>query len=389
MTRPLLALMLVSLPFVFGPDNQVVEGVLGYRAWNFYNLLFFYAYLRVEREEQVRWIIQILTGIGLVVAAYGIYQFIQGPEKYLTSPEALARHEYSIYYAPGGEGKFAGIVFRPYSTLNSAGALGGTLAGLIILALFLLLDANRRGLFGRALDLATLGSMWICLILSGSRGAIVIFVVGVLALFVFRRRVAVVLVVALLAGVGLSVVNTMTESAILQRLESLDPTGEAAKYESYGPRLLATWGGISYMWDFGYPLGIGLGTTGVGVPTVKILGAQEFRGQAVDSEYGRAAIEMGGVGLILILYLVGSLVVSTVRAGLALRGTRYGEMASALAALLLGYLPITLLGSPLYGPPISLLIWLSLGTLLKLERLASSAKQGTRPEPSLAPAPGP
>lgn len=387
MTRPLLILLLGSLPFVFGPDNHILEGLLGYRAWNFYNLLFFYAYLRIEDEKQIRWIVRVLMGIGLVVATYGIYQFVQGAAQFLTSTDVLARHEYSVYYAPGGEGKISGLIFRPYSTLNSAGALGGTLAGLIILGINLLVGSGRKGIISRAVLLGILGIMGICLFLTGSRGAVIVFVVGTLALLIIQRQFAPLLILAVVAIAGVSVVNTMTEGAVLQRLETLDPTSTAATYESYGPRFIdGTWGGNMYLWNYGRPWGMGLGTTGVGVPTLPQAAAWGFHGQAADSEFSRASIEMGYIGYAFFVYFMGTMFVSTIRAAVRLRESRFRQTAAPLAALVLGYLPITVLGNPLYGPPISLFIWLSLGTLLKFDRLA--ADEDAQGSIQAVPAPG-
>jgi hypothetical protein len=388
MTRPLLILLLGSLPFVFGPDNHVLEGLFGYRAWNFYNLLFFYAYFRIKDEKQIRWVSRLLMGMGLVVAAYGIYQFLQGPAQYLGgSAGTLARHEYSVYYAPGGEGKISGLIFRPYSTLNSAGALGGTLAGLIILGISLLVEEGRKGLLRRVGILSTMGIMGICMFLTGSRGAVVVFVVGTLALLIIQRHIAPLLIVAVVATAGVSVVNMMTEGAVLQRLETLDPTSTAASYESYVPRFInGTWGGNIYLWQYGRPWGLGLGSTGVGVPTLPQAAAWGFRGQVTDSEFSRASVEMGYIGYAFFLYFMGTMIVSTIRAAVHLRESRFRRTGAAVAALVLGYLPITVIGNPLYGPPTSLLIWLSLGTLLKLDRLA--ADEGTPGSVHAVPAPG-
>ena len=119
------------------------------------------------------------------------------------------------------------------------------------------------------------------------------------------------------------------------------------------------------------PLGLGLGTTGVGIPTLPGMGRWGFRGIGTDSDLGRAAVEMGFLGLLLVGYLIGAMVFHALRAGNRLRAGPSGSLASPLTALIVGFLPAIFLGNPLYGPPASLLIWSSLGVLLKLETLAT------------------
>jgi hypothetical protein len=378
LTTPLLILALLGVPYIFNPESQTVEGILGFRAWNFYNLVFFYSYLRVEHDRSVHRIISLLLAIGVVVAAYGIYQFWIGPEKFVEGSRLVEeRHKFEAYSIFPEEGVQVHI-FRPFSTLNSAGNLGSTMVTLSLLGLSFVLRTGRGRIWRLPIGITLLALFGATLLLTGSRTSVIAYVVGVACVVALERRLSFASLLVLLGGMAMYAAVVISGGAILGRLETLNPTGmtgtsgEINWRTVYLKRFEDNMGWVVGMQN--NPIGLGLGTTGVGIPTLPGMDQWGFRGITVDSDLGRAAVEMGIPGFLVVAYLVSIMVLSAVRAGNRLRGSPYRSLALPLAGVVVGFLPLIFLGNPLYGPPASLLIWSSLGALLKLEALDSQRR---------------
>jgi hypothetical protein len=378
MTMPLLLLMALGVPHVFNPEAHIIEGILGFRAWNFYNLLFFYTYLRVHNDRAIHRVIMLLLALGVIVAAYGIYQFWIGPEKFVEGSRLIEeRHKFEAY-AIFPEEDIQINIFRPFSTLNSAGNLGSTMVGLSLLGLSFVLREGRGRLWRVPAGMAILALFGITLLLTGSRTSVIAYLCGVVFLVALQRRFSFVSLIIVLGGVAVYAAVTISGGAILGRFESLNPTavtgmaGEINWRSVYLKRFEDNMGWVVGMAN--NPLGLGLGTTGVGIPTLPAIGRWGFRGITMDSDLGRAAVEMGIPGFLMVTYLVGAMVICSLRAVNGLRTSPYWTLAPSLGATVVGYLPVIFLGNPLYGPPASLLIWSSLGALLKLEALDSQRR---------------
>lgn len=374
LTAPLLLLLVLSVPYIFNPEAHIIEGLLGFRAWNFYNLVFFYAYLRVESDRAVHKMVTLLLAVGVIVAAYGFYQFWIGPEKFVEgSPLIEARHT-SEAYAIFPEEDVQINIFRPFSTLNSAGNLGSAMVALSFLGLSFVLREGRRRLLRIVVGGAILALFGMMLLLTGSRTSVIAYVFGLLCLVVIERRVSFLFLLVLLGGIGAYAAVVISQGAVLGRLETLIPgadtyhKGELNWQVTYVKRFEDNMGWVVAMPR--NPLGLGLGTTGVGIPTLPGSEKWGFRGIGTDSDLGRAAVEMGVPGFLLVAYLIGAMVFHALRIGNRLRASPYATLSTPLAGLVVAFLPVVFLGSPLYGPPASLLIWSSLGALLKLEMLA-------------------
>jgi O-antigen ligase len=373
LTAPLLILALLGVPYMFNPESQIVEGILGFRAWNFYNLVFFYAYLRVDHDRAVHRVISLLLAIGVIVAVYGIYQFWIGPEKFVQGSRLIeARHTSEAYGIFTEEGVIN--IFRPFSTLNSAGNLGSTMVALSLLGLSFVLRTGRGRRWRVPIGVGILALYGMMLLLTGSRTSVIAYVMGIACVVALERRLSFVSLLVLLGGMAVYAAVVISGGAILGRLETLNPTavtgmsGEINWRTVYLKRFEDNMGWVVGMLN--NPIGYGLGTTGVGIPTLPGMDQWGFRGISVDSDLGRAAVEMGIPGFLVVGCLVGAMVVFAVRAGNRLRDGPYGSLGPPLAGVVVGFLPIIFLGNPLYGPPASLLIWSSMGALLKLEALA-------------------
>jgi len=377
LTTPLMLLLVLSVPSAFNPEAHALEGLLGLRAWNFYNLVFFYTYLRVQNQRAIHRLVTLLLVIGVLVAAYGMYQLWIGPEKFVEGSRLIEeRHKYEAY-SIFPEEDVQIYVFRPFSTLHSAGGLGSAMFGLSLLAMSFALREGRGRAWRVPIGLAVFVLFGAMLLLTGSRASVLAYVLGTLTFVALQRRVSRALLIVLLAVVALYGAVDISAGAILGRLETLNPAGAIGTAESNWQTVMLKRIQNNMGWVVGMmnnPLGLGVGTTGVGIPTLPGVERWGFRGTLVDSDLGRAAVEMGIPGFLVVGYLVGAMVFHAARIGNRLRNSPFEALASSLAGIVVGSLPLILLGSPLYGPPISFLIWSSLGALLKLEILANQRR---------------
>jgi hypothetical protein len=130
------------------------------------------------------------------------------------------------------------------------------------------------------------------------------------------------------------------------------------------------------------PLGIGLGRTGIGVP-FSIFTSQPtgfFIGS--DGDIGRAAVEMGVFGLILIAIVIFGIIPSAARGLKNLVGMPVEDIALGMGPLIVATGLIILVGSPLSAAPHGMIWWFFLGTLFKLTTVAtpSRSNSGSYPE---------
>ncbi len=104
-----------------------------------------------------------------------------------------------------------------------------------------------------------------------------------------------------------------------------------------------------------------------------------FRGS--DGDIGRAAVEMGLFGILLLAVIVVALLPHVARATRDLLGTESEDAALGAGPLILSTGILILIGSPLSSAPHATIWWFMLGALLKLAMLRHEAEPGSARAP--------
>jgi hypothetical protein len=125
-----------------------------------------------------------------------------------------------------------------------------------------------------------------------------------------------------------------------------------------------------------WPYGFGIGTASLGTQYVARIFHVPLTGFAVESGYGSIVVELGVVGLFLWLVMTSAIIISALKVVRKLKGTVWFPIAFVIfwyASLLL--FPYTYEGlSPYEDFILNSLLWLSLGILFRLPRLAAEVQ---------------
>jgi O-antigen ligase len=255
-------------------------GVEGWRAEFEYMVALFVGFYLLR--GRLGWAVQVMAGVGLVVALVGVWQFVVGapmPAGWVDASESVRTRAYSIVQSPN--------VLGAYMTL------------LLPIAMGIGLSVWRRARLRGWMWFGVAGVFGLTLLFTGSRGAwLAAFVaMGWVGWFVRRRVVLVGLIVVVLAGAMVP--------GVRDRVVQLGSAGYLAK-SGHDGRLARWQGAVSVMRD--HPLfGVGLGHYGGAV------GARVYGTTYVDSYGFKLLAETGLVGLALYVWLAGGVLVAVHR----------------------------------------------------------------------------
>ena len=300
-----------------------------------------------------------------------------GPEDVLGISElARDRHGQTVFYNIPGLGLKD---FRAFSTFTFPAPFAGFMVFGILLAGGIALSGFRSR---RRRLLATLliPLFFAGITVSGTRAAFVILLLGLLLLGWYRglgMRVLALVPVLLLAVYGGAL---LTSGRVLARFQSiLLQEGLLWRYV-YSPVAIS----LNTLSEF--PFGMGLGRSGVGVPYTIYRSFPQgyFRGS--DGDIGRAAVEMGVFGIILLVVIVVALLPHAARAMRHLVGSHAEDVGLGCGALIISTGVLLLIGSPLSSVPHATIWWFLLGALLKLSMLRSEDEAVAVAQAEAAPA---
>jgi hypothetical protein len=398
---PLLCLVWFGAVQIFNPSStHIFFGLLGMKVYFYYVPLLAIGYALIDSEADLRRFFHINLGFMLVIIALGIVQSILGHT--FLNP-AVPAEDIRLLSQTYREAPISGVkIYRPTSVFVSVGRFQDLVmvAWMLVFGFsgYLLLRRRRGRVFAfLALSLTAAGC-----VMASSRGVFmwtagstivgaVAFIWGAPwrqgeALRALRnlQRVAI--------GIALAVVLLMVTypQAFLDRLavfsETLDPRSPASELvnRSRDYPLRNFLAAFSYQdWPYGY----GIGTVSLGSQYVSRIFHTTPPVVGVESGFGALVVEMGIGGLILWLVTATAILLSAWRVVLNLKGTPWFPLAFMIfwyAFLLLG--PFTFEGLQAYQDFIlNAYMWLLLGVLFRLPKLAFSAQFA--PEPTLSPSP--
>jgi len=357
-----LILVLVAVPalYLILPGTPLVMEVAGLRAWSAFPVAALIALTVIRTPGQVRAYIGVVLVLCVVTALYGIWQYRTGPQQALGISElSQLRHGSTTFYGLGTAGERE---FRAYSTFTFPAPFASMMVFGTILAAGVVAGRHARA-WKRWLALLLLPLFFVGMTVSGTRAALVTLLFGLLILAWYRRLSwGQVLLIPVLA-VALHVAVVLTSGRILERYQSL--------VVNEGILWRYAWAPITVAWRAlqANLFGLGLGRSGVGVPFFVVNAQAPGFVVGSDGDIGRAAVEMGIVGVALLLLIVLGLLPAVARAVRVLRDAEADDVALGAGALIGATGLIILIGSPLSASPHALIWWILLGALLKLAML--------------------
>jgi len=354
-----LVAVIVPILYLIHPGAPLTVALAGLRAWAEFPIACLMALTVIRSKGQVRAYIGLILILCVITAIYGIYQYWTGPDVLVRAGGlALERHGSSVFYRTAGE-----TDFRAFSTFTFPAPFANMMVFGILLGMGIVLSdvwsRRVRMLIALLLPLFFLG-----ITVSGTRAALVILLLGLAVIGWYRGlgvRVLVVLPLLLLA---------VYAGALLTQGKSF------ARWQSLLLQEGLLW---TYVWApitiaartlAQFPFGMGLGRSGVGVPylIVRSFPSGYFRGS--DGDIGRAAVEMGIFGVILLLIIIVALLPHAASAIKRLRGTQAQDLGLGIGAVVIATGALVLIGSPLSSVPHATMWWFLLGALLKIRMMA-------------------
>jgi hypothetical protein len=381
---PLIVFFWFCILQAFNPaSSSIFYGVLGLKVNFLYVPLFYVAYVFAESEEDLRRFLSFCCFLIIIVAGLGLAQSIIGPT--FLNPQTLQddiRELSTLYRAAPISGL---IAYRPTSVFVSAGRFQDFLIVAWVVSLgfggYLLLRTRR----GRTLVSITIGLVAAASLMSASRGVFMwnlgitlVVIAGFLWGAPWRQREAIRVLrtiqrTSLLIGVGVIALVTIFPEALGSRIaiysETLlpnSPVSELVKRTQTYPVMQ-----FKYAFDYArWPYGYGLGTCTLGVQYVARIMHATPMNIGVESGFGNLVVELGILGLVLWIVLAASIVLSTSKIVMELRGTPWFPLAFAIClyAILL-FFPMMFVGASAYQDfLLNSFAWLLLGFLYRLRQ---------------------
>jgi hypothetical protein len=386
----LLLLVWFAVAQVFNPSStSVFYGFLGLKLYFLYVPLMYLGYALLGSELDLRRFFMFNAVLLLIVGGLGIAQAIIGPT--FLNPASLQeeiRDLSTLYRISPISGLSA---YRPTSVFVSSGRFQDMIivSWIVIIGFggFLLLRSKK----GRWLAFSAIGVLAGAAVMSTSRG-VVMWCGGstlvILAAFLWgaswkqkavTRVIASIQRVALLGGLAILLLAVIFPEQVASRFaiysETLSPYSTkselVSRTQDYPLRnLLQAFS--TPKWPYGY----GTGTASLGTQYVARLLNTPGTGVSVESGYGQLVVEMGIVGLLLWIVLGLGICVSAWKVVKQLRGSPWFPIAFAFFwfAFIL-FFPMAYNSLVFYQDfLVNAYLWILLGMLYKLPRLALSAQ---------------
>ena len=387
---PLLLLIWFAVGEVFNPgSSSVFYGLLGLKLYFLYVPLIFVGYALLDSENELRRFFTFNAILLAIVGGLGIAQAIIGPT--FLNPETLQediRGLSTLYRISPITGLRA---YRPTSVFVSTGRFQNLVitSWIIIVGFcgYLLLRSKK----GRYLGFAAIFALAGAAVMSTSRG-VVMWCGGstlvILGAFIWgapwrqgevTRVIRSIQRVALLGGLAIVLLSVIFPEQVGSRFaiysETLSPYSTASEL-AYRTREYPLKNFLDSFSTPRWPYGYGTGTASLGIQYVARILKAPNTGVSVENGYGQIVIEMGVVGLLLWITMGASIVMSAWKIVKNLRGSPWFPMAFVIFWLaFMIFFPIGYNSMAFYQDfLVNAYLWLLLGMLYKLPKLALSAQ---------------
>jgi hypothetical protein len=350
--------IIVPTLFLLHPGSPLVLKVAGLRAWAEFPIACLMALSVIQSRGQARAYVGLILVLCAICAIYGIMQYRAGPSIALSSELARIRHGTTVFYrAAAGHAEF-----RAFSTFTYPAPFAAMMVFGILLAAGIAISTV-RSTGARLLSTILIPLFFLGMTISGTRAALIVLLLGVMIIGWYHRfniRQLLLVPVGLVALYG---ATTLTAGTIVARWQSVLLDERVLWKYAYAPITIA---GRALVEE---PFGLGLGRSGVGVPYTIMRSYPSGYIVGSDGDIGRAAVEMGVFGVLLLMAILIAVLPYVAQAMRQLKGTKAEDLALGMGALVLSNGIIILIGSPLSSVPHATIWWFLLGALLKLTAL--------------------
>jgi len=371
-----LAVIIAPALYLLAPDTPFLIKVAGLRAWSLFPIGCLIGMSVIRTPGQVRAYVGVIIIVCLITGLYGINQYIKGPQEALATALGQERHGSTVFYDITGT---TTTDFRAFSTFTYPAPFAGMMVFGILLAAGVLF-ARARPALQRIAAALVIPVLFVAMTVSGTRAALVTLLVGLLVLGWLRGLSFAQLLLIPTLLIGLHVATILTSGRIVARYQSLLlHEGETWMYIS-NPIRTAIQSLASQ------PFGLGLGRTGTGVPFAIVSRMPLNYFVFTDGDIGRAAVELGLIGLVVLGFIVFGLLPRMMTAARALVRSDETDLALGIGGLVLSTGLVILIGSPLSTTPHAVIWWLLFGALVRLAMLRADRTPADSAEPDAPPA---
>ncbi len=312
-----------------------------------YILLFYLCYNMMETKRDIKNLINLLIILCSFSSIWGLIQFFNGYFPF-EMEYVIANDAVHLVFINGR--------WRSFGTMASPAQYGVVMAAMLILIPLLNRGKHkwyRKWLYRIAAILALLAMIY-----SGTRSAIAILPVAILALIVFAKNWRFYLAGGLVGVIFIGIINMPTRNYHIQRLQS---TFSGKKDESYMVRQRNR--EMIYPWILAHPMGGGLGSTGVWGQ--KFSPGTFLANFPPDSGFVRVAVELGWIGFIFYIFLWGNILLKGALNYWKMHDEELKTIVLALLCMLSGVFVVEYAQDIVGKTPFNLLFWVFCAILFK------------------------
>lgn len=361
MVTLILTILVVPVVYFFFPGAPLLIRMAGLRTWILFPVAALIALSIVRNDGQVRAYIGLLMVLCVITAAYGIRQYFIGPESVIQiGALARLRHGSTLSYVLGS----GRLGFRAFSTFTFPGPFAALMVFGMLLAAGVAtsqqVQPRKRWIHALLIPLFFVG-----MTVSGTRSALLILALGLVTLFWYRKLTVTQILMVPLGIIAFHIATIMSAGQLLDRYRTL--LVEEGLFWLYVSAPVRT------AWEYlvQHPFGIGLGRTGIGVPFAITSRMPSDYFVFTDGDIGRAAVEMGIFGLVVVAIVLAIIVLYVPPALRTLRESKSDATALGIGPLLIASVTGIAIGSPLSAIPHGLIWWFLFGALTKLAVMRS------------------
>ena len=360
-----LTAIFVPVLFLLHPLSPLVLKIAGLRAWAEFPIACLMALSIIKSRGQARAYVGLILLLCAITAVYGIVQYHRGPAVALAPELARLRHGPTVFYTISA----GHSAFRAFSTFTFPAPFAGMMVFGLLLAAAVVVTPTRptgqRLLAGLLMPVRCFG-----MTVSGTRAALIVLLFGLLLIGWYRGLTARQLALVPVLAIAFFGATLLTSGEIVARWRSA-LLNEALLWQYVYAPITVAWRALKSA-----PFGLGLGRSGVGVPYTIMRSYPPGFIVGSDGDIGRAAVEMGVFGLILLALILIALLPYAAGAMRRLVHTPSEDLGLGMGALVIANGALLLIGSPLSSTPHATIWWFCLGALLKLTVLESEGEMG-------------
>lgn len=322
-----------------------------------YILLFFMTYAFIRTKNEIKNLLTFITILLLITSFWGIMQFFNG---YLSFEMAyvMANDAVHLVYINGR--------WRSFGTMISPAQYGIVVAYLMVLVF--ILASRKMSFFLKMIYLGAGFAALFAMVYSGTRSAYVVVPLALITLVILGKNLKLYFIGAGFAVLFLVLIVTPSNNYQIQRIQSAF-NGEHD--ESYMVRKRNQ--EMIRPWILAHPLGGGLGSTGVWGQ--KFSPGTFLANFPPDSGYVRVAVELGWIGLIIYLIMIGKIMISGVFAYWKMTDPELKKIVLAILSMLAAISVVEYAQEVINKLPTNMLFWIFLGILFKSIQIEKTEQQ--------------